>query len=84
MDIATAFGCNISQLSKAVTGVDYKLGPHHYVPKKKTDAGASSSKGDQSKQGPPPAKKTKHPTTSKLRTMTQPDKLIPDMDTLSE
>ena len=34
MDIATAFCCNTSQLSKAVTGIDYKSGPHHYKPKK--------------------------------------------------
>ena len=34
VDIATAFHCNTSQLSKAMTGVDYKLGPHHYKPKK--------------------------------------------------
>ena len=32
-DIAVAFGCNISQLTKAVTGILYKSGPHHYVPK---------------------------------------------------
>ena len=34
VDIATAFCCNTSQLLKAVTGVDYKSGPHHYKPKK--------------------------------------------------
>ena len=34
MDASTAFGCNVLQLSKAITGVDYKSGPHHYVPKK--------------------------------------------------
>ena len=34
VDIATAFRCNTSQLSKAMTGIDYKLGPHHYKPKK--------------------------------------------------
>ena len=33
MDIVTAFCCNTSQLSKAVTGIDYKSGPHHYKPK---------------------------------------------------
>ena len=35
-DIATAFRCNVSQLTKAVTGVDYKGGPHKYKPKKAT------------------------------------------------
>ena len=34
-DTATAFGCNISQLTKAVTGILYKIGPHHYVSKSK-------------------------------------------------
>ena len=28
MDASTAFGCNVSQQSKAITGVDYKSGPH--------------------------------------------------------
>ena len=35
-DIATPFHCNMSQLTKAVTGVDYKGGPHRYKPKKAT------------------------------------------------
>ena len=30
MDIANSFLINNSQLSKAVTGIDYKSGPHHY------------------------------------------------------
>ena len=36
MDIATAFRCNLSQLTKAVTDVHYKGGPHHYKPKPNT------------------------------------------------
>ena len=35
-DIATAFHCNVSQLTKAITGVDYKGGPRKYKPKKAT------------------------------------------------
>ena len=35
-DIAMAFHCNVSQLTKAITGVDYKGGPHRYIPKKAT------------------------------------------------
>ena len=35
-DIAMAFRCNVSQLTKAVTGVDYKGAPHKYKPKKAT------------------------------------------------
>ena len=34
VDVTTAFHCNTSQLSKAMTGIDYKSGPHHYKPKK--------------------------------------------------
>ena len=33
-DVAALFRCNTSQLSKAITGVDYKSGPHYYKPKK--------------------------------------------------
>ena len=36
-DVAAAFQCNTSQVTKAVTGVIYKSGPHHYVPKKQRD-----------------------------------------------
>ena len=35
MELATAFKCNVSQLSKALTGVEYPSGPHHYKPKPK-------------------------------------------------
>ena len=35
-DIATSFRCNVSQLTKAVTGVDYKGSLHRYKPKKAT------------------------------------------------
>ena len=35
LEIAMAFKCNISQLTKAVMGVHYKGGPHHYIPKQK-------------------------------------------------
>ena len=36
VDISTAFRCNVSQLTKAVMGVDYKGGPHYYKSKKAT------------------------------------------------
>ena len=35
MEVSTAFHCNVSQLSKALTGVEYHSGPHHYKPKPK-------------------------------------------------
>ena len=34
MDASRLFGCKVSQLTKAITGIDYKSGPHHYVPKR--------------------------------------------------
>ena len=35
VDVARQFKCNVSQLSKALTGIDYASGPHHYKPKPK-------------------------------------------------
>ena len=83
MDASTAFCCNVSQLSKAITGVDYKSGPHHYVPKKQRETAASKHKSGEPEPGPSPAKKQEHLTTSSLHTMTQPDRIISDLDTLS-
>ena len=83
MDASTAFGCNVSQLSKAITGVDYKSGLHHYVPKKQRETAASKRKSGEPEPGSSPAKKKEHPTTPGLRTVTQLDRIILDPDTLS-
>ena len=56
MDIATAFRCNLSQLTKAVTGVHYKGGPHHYKPKPKTTTKRSCNSTN---PNPDPQKKPK-------------------------
>ena len=56
MDIATAFRCNLSQLKKAVTGVNYKGGPHYYKPKPKTATKRSCNSID---PNPDPRKKVK-------------------------
>ena len=56
MDIATAFRCNLSQLTKAVTGVNYKGGPHYYKPKPKTATKRSCGSID---PNPDPRKKAK-------------------------
>ena len=77
-DIATAFHCNTSQLSKAVTGIDYKSGPHHYKPKKASKRTADSSDADPPKMEAP---RTEDPTTSGLKESAVPD--IPEEDTLS-
>ena len=83
MDASTLFGCKVSQLTKAITGVDYKSGPHHYVPKKQKKTAASMRIVREPEPGPSPAKKQKDPSTSSHHTTTQPDKIIPDPDTLS-
>ena len=80
MDIATAFCCNTSQLSKAVTGIDYKSGPHHYKPKRASKRACDSTDPDLTKMKAP---HTEHPTTSSLRETTVVDKVIPEEDTLS-
>ena len=49
-DVAALFRCNTSQLSKAITGVDYKSGPHYYKPKKVSKRAAESSTQDPTKQ----------------------------------
>ena len=56
MDIATAFQCNLSQLTKAVMGVNYKGGPHHYKPKPKT---ATKRSCNSTNPNPDPKKKPK-------------------------
>ena len=56
MDITTAFRCNLSQLTKAVMGVHYKGGPHHYKPKPKT---ATKRSCDSTNPNPDPNKKPK-------------------------
>ena len=35
--VATAFKCNTSQITKVITGIIYKSGPHHYILKKQCD-----------------------------------------------
>ena len=42
-DVAAAFQCNTSQVTKVVMGIIYKSGPHHYVPKKQCDETAKKT-----------------------------------------
>ena len=53
MDASTTFCCNVSQLSKAITRVDYKSGLHHYVLKKQRETAASKCKSSESEPGRP-------------------------------
>ena len=77
MDASTLFGCKASQLTKAITGVDYKSGPHHYVPKWQRETTASKHKA-KPEPGQSPAKKQKEPSTSSIK----PDDVISSPDTL--
>ena len=77
MDASTLFGCKVLQLTKVITGVDYKSGPHHYVPKRQREPVASKCKA-KPEPGPSPAKKQKEPSKSNIK----PDDAISSPDTL--
>ena len=89
LEIATAFKCNISQLTKAVTGVHYKGGPHHYIPKQKTgDKRSRSSTGPSQQATKKPKTKEAQASTSKQASTStseekQPSQVVAE-DTLSE
>ena len=52
MELATAFKCNVSQLSKALTGFEYRSSPHHYKPKPKSVKKRTSELGEPSNMPP--------------------------------
>ena len=52
-EVAALFRCNTSQLSKAITGVEYKSGPHHYKPKKASKQQTEDSTPDPTRQKKP-------------------------------
>ena len=89
LEIATAFKCNISQLTKVVTGVHYKGGPHHYKPKQKTGNKRSRSSTRLSQQATkkPRTKEAQASTSKQASTSTsekkQPSQVVTE-DTLSE
>ena len=89
LEIAMAFKCNISQLTKAVMGVHYKGGPHHYIPKQKTgDKRSCSSTGPSQQATKKPKTKEAQASTSKPASTStseekQPSQVIAE-DTLSE
>ena len=64
MDAARLFHCKVSQLTKAITGIEYKSGPHHYVPKKhqKTITAKRKEEPD-AEPGPSTTKKSKQSST---------------------
>ena len=77
-EVTALFRCNTSQLSKAITGVEYKSGPHHYNPKKATKRTMETAE-----QQTGPSKRKALPSTSTQTESTQaPDPDVQD-DTLS-
>ena len=79
MELATAFKCNISQLSKALTGVEYRSGPHYYKPKPKSVKKRTSELGEPS--GMPPTKTSK-PVAKTTAQPAQTEHLLTAEDTL--
>ena len=84
MDVAKAFCSNLSQLTKAVTGVNYKGGPHHYKPKPKTvrkrscdstDLNPDLAKKTKTKQGQPSTLKQADTVMQKPGTVVKEDTL---------
>ena len=70
IELATAFKCNVSQLTKALTGVEYHSGPHHYKPKPRPSKKRMPEIGKTS--GIIPKKMSK--TVTKTKEKTKPDK----------
>ena len=68
-DIAMAFHCNMSQLTKVVTGVDYKGGPHKYKPKKATKRPSETT----DKQAGPSKRKATSTSSTQPETMQVPN-----------
>ena len=79
MEVSTAFCCNVSQLTKALTGVEYHSGPHHYKPKSRESRKKTTDRGEvpdaplPNKTRAAPSKKTA--TTFSLQKM---DNISPD------
>ena len=79
IDIAGEFKCNVSQLSKALTAVDYALGPHRYKPKEKKTPKKRTSAADTNLE---PAKRTSRVPKKSGSTTTSKSQAVQE-DTLS-
>ena len=77
MDASSLFGCKVSQLTKAITGINNKSGLHHYIPKRQREQATAKCKAE-----PKPelsaTKKQEQPSTSSVK----PDNPLPSPDTL--
>ena len=85
-EVTSNFSITAAQLHKAITGVDYKIGPHVYKKKKRmtTETVTTTSAVQKTTLGPSPVSKEASPTT-----LQEPDDVdqhteqIPAEDTLS-
>ena len=82
MDAARLFHCKVSQLTKAITGIEYKSGPHHYVPKKHQKTTTAKCKEEPDPEPEPSAtkkqKQSSTPSVDKDEPMPSPDTLQTD------
>ena len=65
MDASRLFHCKVSQLTKAITGIEYKSGPHHYVPKKQRKT-ATAKRKEEPEPEQSATKKQKQSSTSSV------------------
>ena len=73
MDAARLFHCKVSQLTKAITGIEYKSGPHHYVPKKHQKT--TTAKRKEEPDAEPEQSTTKKPKQSSTPSVDRDDTL---------
>ena len=79
VDVATAFRCNVSQLTKAVMGVMYKSGPHHYKPKGSKTTTKRACDTTDPEPVPWKVQRTDEPITSRAVAETQTTTVVEDM-----
>ena len=99
MEVSTAFRCNVLQLTKAPTRVEYHSGPHHYKPepwescKGTTNQGEASDAPQPKKTRAAPSKKTstetqpqqeEHPMTFSLHNIKKMDNISPETEDILE
>ena len=77
MDASRLFHCKVSQLTKVITGIEYKSGPHHYVPKKQQKT-ATTKRKEEPEPELSATKKQKQSSTSSV----DQDEPTPSPDTL--
>ena len=79
-DVASKFRVTAAQLHKAITGIDYKSGPHTYKKRRKDVVPDISTSQIQAAR---PSTSTKVQKTQKTKEIQEPDDPNPAYDTLS-